>query len=518
MVLIKNPEAMKKSGESEFLTTTFDQALASLAQARERTNLELVCREVGTVTFLGNSIARVVGLPNVRSQEQVKFSDSSIGLAFNLDPHEIGVVLLDNHTAIKAGSQVQRTGRVLDTPVGEGLLGRVMTALGVPLDQAGPLPVLERRPLERPAPTIMERDPVSVPLQTGIKVIDALVPIGRGQRQLIIGDRQTGKTAIALDTILNQKKQNVICIYCAIGQRSDAVAQLIATLRGKGAMDYCIVVVASGEDTPALQYITPYAATTMAEYFMEKGRDVLIVYDDLIHHARAYRELSLLLRRPPGREAFPGDIFYLHSRLLERSTCLRSDLGGGSLTALPIVETEAGNLSAYIPTNLVSITDGQIYLTPTLFQRGVLPAVDVGRSVSRVGGKAQLPAYRAVAGDLRLMYSQFQELESFARFGTRLDESTQHTLARGRRLRAVLQQDQQHPLTVSQQIALLLAANAGLLDKVPIANVPKAEALICGAVEQQLPDVCQRILLDEKLTDKDCDLLLQMADGLINPQ
>lgn len=508
---------MEESRTSAPLMNASTQTLASFAQAREQTSLELSCQEVGTVTFLGNSIARVAGLPNVRSQEQVRFADGSMGLAFNLDPDEVGVVLLNNYTTIKAGSQVQRTGRVLDTPVGEGLLGRVVTALGIPLDQGGPLPVLERRPIERPAPTIMERSPVSVPLQTGIKVVDALVPIGRGQRQLILGDRQTGKTSIALDTMLNQKHQDVICIYCAIGQRSDAVAQLIATLHHQGAMDYCLVVVASGEDTPALQYITPYAATAMAEYFMEQGRDVLIVYDDLIHHARAYRELSLLLRRPPGREAFPGDIFYLHSRLLERATCLRSDLGGGSLTALPIVETEAGNLSAYIPTNLVSITDGQIYLTPTLFQQGLLPAVDVGRSVSRVGGKAQLPAYRAVAGDLRLMYSQFQELESFARFGTRLDESTQQTLARGRRIRAVLRQDQYHPLTVSQQIILLLTANAGLLDHVSIADIPQTEALLCGAVEQQLPDVCQRILLGKKLTDDDCELLLQIATQLLRP-
>ena len=509
------PDKHMEASQTPSLITAFNQALVSFDQAREQTNLELACREVGTVTFLGNSIVRVAGLPNVRSQEQVKFADGSIGLAFNLDPNEVGVVLLNNHTDLKAGSQVQRTGRVLDTPVGEGLLGRVVTALGTPLDRGGPLPLFERRPIERPAPTIMDRAPVRVPLQTGIKVIDALVPIGRGQRQLIVGDRQTGKTAIALDTMLNQKHQGVICIYCAIGQRSDAVAQLIATLRQTGAMDYCIVVVASGEDTPALQYITPYAATAMAEYFMEQGRDVLIVYDDLIHHARAYRELSLLLRRPPGREAFPGDIFYLHSRLLERATCLRPDLGGGSLTALPIVETEAGNLSAYIPTNLVSITDGQIYLTPTLFQKGLLPAVDVGRSVSRVGGKAQLPAYRAVAGDLRLMYSQFQELESFARFGTRLDESTQQTLVRGRRIRAVLRQNQQHPLTVSQQIALLLAANAGLLDDIPIANIPDAEMLLCRAVEQKLPDVCQRILLGEKLAEADLQALLQMAQEIV---
>jgi F-type H+-transporting ATPase subunit alpha len=337
------------------------------------------------------------------------------------------------------------------------------------------------------------------------------VPIGRGQRQLILGDRQTGKTAIAFDTILNQKDKDVICIYCAIGQRSDAVAKLIADLRRQRAMDYCVVVVANGEDTPGLQYITPYAATTMAEYFMEQGRDVLIVYDDLIHHARAYRELSLLLRRPPGREAFPGDIFYIHARLLERATCLRSELGGGSLTALPIVETEAGNLSAYIPTNLVSITDGQIYLTPTLFQKGILPAVDVGRSVSRVGGNAQLPAYRVVAGDLRLAYSQFQELESFARFSTRLDDDTQKRLVRGRHIRAVLSQPQYHLLTVTQQIALLLAASQGLLDALPLDQIPQFEAALATAVEAQLPDVCQRIEFGEKLSEGDRQALLNLA-------
>lgn len=499
------------------LTPVLTHTLTQVAQTVSATSFKLTCQEVGTITFLGNGIARATGLPNVRSQEQVTFADGTPGFAFNLDPDEVGLVLLDTNTTIAAGSDVQRTGRVLDTPVGEGLLGRVITALGAPLDQQGPLAVLERRPLERPAPAIMDRSPVNVPLQTGIKVIDALVPIGRGQRQLILGDRQTGKTAIALDTILNQKGKDVICIYCAIGQRSDAVAKLIAELRQRGAMDYCVVVVAGGDDAPGLQYITPYAATTMAEYFMEQGRDVLIVYDDLIHHARAYRELSLLLRRPPGREAFPGDIFYLHARLLERSTSLRPELGGGSLTALPIVETEAGNLSAYIPTNLVSITDGQIYLSPALFQKGMLPAVEVGRSVSRVGGKAQRPAYRAVAGALRLAYAQFQELESFARFGTRLDEATQHTLERGRRIRIVLQQHQYQPLSVSQQIALLLAANEGYLDGITLDHIPQAATDLCNAVESQLPDVCQRIELGDQLSEGDRHALLDLAELTFTP-
>lgn len=501
------PKPMASNILAPLLTETLDR----FAQAFERDPLPLTCQEIGTITFVGSGIARATGLPNVQSQEQVRFADGSPGLAFNLDVDEVGLILLGNREGVIAGSEVQRTGRVLDAPVGEGLLGRVIDATGRVLDDGRPLPVLERRPIERPAPGIMARAPVTVPLQTGIKVIDALVPIGRGQRQLIVGDRQTGKTAIALDTLLNQKDKGVICLYCAIGQRSDAVAKLIADLRRQGAMSYCTVVVASGDDSPGLQYITPYAATTMAEYFMDQGQDVLIIYDDLINHARAYRELSLLLRRPPGREAFPGDIFYIHARLLERATCLRPEFGGGSLTALPIIATEAGNLSGYIPTNLVSITDGQIYLVPTLFQKGILPAVDVGRSVSRVGGNAQLPAYKAVSGDLRLAYSQFQELESFARFSTRLDEATQQSLKRGACIRTVLQQDQYASFSVSQQIALLLAANEGLLDDVPLDRIPPFESAFTQAVEAQLPDVCQRIVLGETLTEGDRKALLDLA-------
>jgi F-type H+-transporting ATPase subunit alpha len=438
-----------------------------------------------------------------------------LGIAFNLDPEEVGVILLGDSQYLQAGDEVYRTGRVMDVPVGEALLGRVVTVMGQPLDGRGALDIAERRPVEREAPAILDRAPVTVPLQTGLKVVDALIPIGRGQRELIIGDRQTGKTAIAIDTILNQKDQDVICIYCAIGQRSAAIAKVIATLREQGAMVYTIVVVAAGQDPLGLQYITPYSATTMAEYFMEQGRDVLIVYDDLTHHARTYRELSLLLRRPPGREAYPGDIFYLHSRLLERATHLCPDLGGGSLTALPIIETQAQNMSAYIPTNLISITDGQIYLSPDLFQKSIFPAVDVGKSVSRVGGKTQLPAYQAVAGDLRLSYAQFQEVEVFARFGTQLDEQTQQTLDRGRRIREVLKQRQSQPLAAAEQIAILFAVTNGLFDSVPIEQLKEVEHHIAQTVTQQLPEVCDRIYSGSPLTQSDRDTLMHTLSRTI---
>ena len=357
----------------------------------------------------------------------------------------------------------------------------------------------------------MDRAPVTVPLQTGLKVIDALIPIGRGQRELILGDRQTGKTAIAIDTILNQRDQNVVCVYCAIGQRASAVAKAVATLREKGAMDYTVVVVTEGNDPPGLAYIAPYAATSIAEHFMEAGRDVLIVYDDLTHHARAYRELSLLLRRPPGREAFPGDIFYIHSRLLERATHLRTELGGGSLTALPIIETEAQNISAYIPTNLISITDGQIYLSPSLFELGVLPAVDVGKSVSRVGGKAQRAAYRAVAGDLKLAYAQFEELETFARFGARLDEDTRKIIEHGRRIRACLKQPEFAPVSVPAQIAVLLALTAELFDPVPLDQMTDAEHAVHEAAANIPAEVCARFETADKLSDEDRKTIIEIA-------
>ena len=405
----------------------------------------------------------------------------------------------------------------MDMAVGDGLLGRVIDPLGRPLDGNGPVASSKRLPIERPAAPIMDRAPVTVPLQTGLKVIDALIPVGRGQRELILGDRQTGKTAIAIDTILNQHDRNILCVYCAIGQRASAVAKAVATLREKGAMDYTVVVVAEGNDPPGLAYIAPYAATSIAEFFMEAGRDVLIIYDDLTHHARSYRELSLLLRRPPGREAFPGDIFYIHSRLLERATHLRKELGGGSLTALPIIETEAQDISAYIPTNLISITDGQIYLSPSLFELGVLPAVDVGKSVSRVGGKAQLAAYRAVAGDLKLAYAQFEELEAFSRFGARLDEDTRKIIEHGRRIRACLKQPELAPASVSEQIAVLLALSAELFDHVELNQMENAELALHQAAKDIPADVHERLNTAKKLSDEDREKIIQIARNALAP-
>ncbi|MFO8113599.1 MAG: alternate F1F0 ATPase, F1 subunit alpha, partial [Desulfosalsimonadaceae bacterium] len=395
--------------------------------------------------------------------------------------------------------------------VGNGLLGRVIDPLGRPLDGRGPVATSQRLPIERPAAAIMDRAPVTVPLQTGIKVIDALIPIGRGQRELILGDRQTGKTAIAVDTILNQRGKDVLCVYCAIGQRGAAIAKAVATFQQKDAMAHTVVVVTEGNDPPGLAYIAPYAATSIAESFMEAGRDVLIVYDDLTHHARAYRELSLLLRRPPGREAFPGDIFYIHSRLLERATHLRKELGGGSLTALPIIETEAQNISAYIPTNLISITDGQIYLSPSLFELGVLPAVDVGKSVSRVGGKAQRAAYRAVAGDLKLAYAQFEELETFARFGARLDEDNRKVIAHGRRIRACLKQPEFAPVSMPAQISVLLALTADLFDDVPLDRMTDAEQAVRKAAAEIPAQVSERLDIADTLSDADRETIIKIA-------
>ncbi len=472
---------------------------------------ELRTIEVGTITHVTSSIARVSGLGRVGAEELLRFPGNVAGFALSLAPDAIGVVLLDEGDRLRAGDEVRRTGRVVDVPVGDDLIGRVVDALGRPLDDRGPIAQERRRPIERDAPRILDRAPVSIPLQTGLKAVDALIPIGRGQRELIVGDRQTGKTAVAIDTILNQRETAVIAVYCAIGQRASSVAKVIADLDARGALDTTIVVVAGGEDPPGMQFIAPYAATTMAEHFMEQGRDVLIVYDDLTRHARAYRELSLLLRRPPGREAFPGDIFYIHSRLLERATHLRDALGGGSLTALPIIETEAQNISAYIPTNLISITDGQIYLSPNLFQKGQLPAIDVGRSVSRVGGEAQLPAYRAAAGDLRLSYAQFEELEAFARFGTRLDDETRRNLERGRRVREILRQPQYAPLTEIDQLAVLLAVAKGEFDTVALDRVGEAETRVQCAAGEQLTEISERIEAGEDLSDADRDRILEVV-------
>ncbi|MFH1137711.1 MAG: alternate F1F0 ATPase, F1 subunit alpha [Pseudomonadota bacterium] len=495
----------------ESLQNVFDAVFAGIRQVRETFTPRLTPREVGVITSVATGIAKVSGLPGVGFDELVTFPGDVLGIAFNVDAAEIGVVLLGEYWHLHAGDEVRRTGRVMDVAVGDGLLGRVIDPLGRPLDGNGPVAGNRRLPVERPAPPIMDRSPVTVPLQTGIKVIDALIPVGRGQRELILGDRRTGKTAIAIDTILNQRAQDVLCVYCAIGQRASAVAKAVATLREKGAMDYTVIVVTEGNDPPGLAYIAPYAATSIAESFMEAGRDVLIVYDDLTHHARAYRELSLLLRRPPGREAFPGDIFYIHSRLLERATHLRKEVGGGSLTALPVIETEAQDISAYIPTNLISITDGQIYLSPSLFELGVLPAVDVGKSVSRVGGKAQRAAYRAVAGNLKLAYAQFEELETFSRFGARLDEDTRKIIEHGRRIRACLKQQESTPVSSPAQIAVLLALTAALFDLVPLDQMTEAEHTVQEAAADIPPEVTERLDTAEKLSDEDRETIIQIA-------
>jgi F-type H+-transporting ATPase subunit alpha len=482
-----------------------------LEQHRSNIRLELY----GTVSFVGPGILQVDGLEGVQYEEIILFAGDRPGMALDLDETETGVVLLDESEGLAAGNEAYRTQRVMEVPVGEEILARVVDGRGRPLDGKAPLRTTERRAIEQPAPRIMDRSPVSVPLQTGLKVVDALIPIGRGQRELILGDRQTGKSAIAVDTIINQRDSDVICIYCAVGKRVAAVAKVISDLKKFDAMDYSTVVVATEEDPPGLQFVAPFAAMTVGEHFMHQGRDVLLVLDDLTRHARAYRELSLLLRRPPGREAYPGDIFYLHSRLLERSTHLNEKLGGGSLTALPIIETEAQNISAYIPTNLISITDGQIYLSPRLFSKGNLPAVDVGKSVSRVGGKTQLSAYREVAGDLRLSYSQFEELEAFSRFGTRMDEDTRQTLDRGRRVREVLKQPQYTPLPVAEQIAALVAVNEGVLDNISIEDIADAEKSIRQAIKEDQADLCKKITNGNNLEQKDIDTIRQTAENAL---
>jgi F-type H+-transporting ATPase subunit alpha len=505
------------NGTLESLQSVFDRAFAEIDQAQQGFIPQFAIHETGTITNVSTGIATVSGLPGAGFEELLEFPGGVSGIAFNVDEDEIGVVLLGEYSHLRAGDEVRRTGRVVDVAVGDGLLGRVIDSLGRPLDGNGPVISSARLPIERPAAAIMDRAPVTVPLQTGLKVVDALIPVGRGQRELILGDRQTGKTAIAIDTILNQGGKNVVCVYCSIGQRASAVAKVVANLREKGAMDYTVVVVAEGSDAPGLIYITPYAATSIAEHFMEAGRDVLIVYDDLTQHARAYREISLLLRRPPGREAFPGDIFYIHSRMLERATHLSKERGGGSLTALPVIETDAQDISAYIPTNLISITDGQIYLSPSLFELGVLPAVDVGKSVSRVGGQAQLAAYRAVAGDLKLAYAQFEELETFARFGARLDENTRRIIEHGRRIRACLKQPEFSPVAVPAQITELLALTGGLFDAVPLDQMTAAENAVQKGVAEVPPEVTARFETSAKLSDEDRKTVIELARKWLMP-
>ncbi len=495
------------------INTTFDE----LEKGRKNYSFSFMPREVGFVVSVSAGIVKIAGLPGAGFEELLKFPGGLFGIAYNIDENEIGAILLGEDFLLNAGDEVERTGRVMDIPVDNSLIGRVINPLGEPMDGKSNIAFKQRLPIERPAPAIMDRATVSVPLQTGLKVIDALIPIGRGQRELILGDRQTGKTAIAIDAILNQHDKNVLCVYCAIGQRASSVAKVIANLEKNGAMEYTIVVTTEGNNAPGLKYIAPYAATTIAEYFMEQGRDVLIVYDDLTHHARAYRELSLLLRRPPGREAFPGDIFYIHSRLLERSTHLSDKLKGGSLTALPIIETEAQNISAYIPTNLISITDGQIYLSPKLFELGILPAVDVGKSVSRVGGKAQLPAYRSTTGDLKLAYSQFEELESFSRFGTRLDTDTRKIIERGKRIRICFKQHELQPMSVPEQIVTLLALTSGLFDTIPIDKMEEAEVAL-QKMNPELPaKLLKRLFSDKELSNPDRETILDIAGKILEP-
>ncbi len=463
-----------------------------------------------------SGFVRIYGLDGIGLEELVKFKNNDYGIAFDLDHEEVIAILLGDHTTLNVGERVERLGRVMDVPVGFNLIGRVIDPLGRPLDGKGHLRAMSRLPIERASAAITDRSPVTQPLQTGIKAIDAMIPIGRGQRELIIGDRKTGKTTIAIDTILNQTEQDMICVYCAIGQRASAVAKVIDMLRTGGAMAYTVVVVAEGNEPAGLSYIAPYAASTIAEYFMEEGRDVLIVYDDLTQHARAYRELALLMRRPPGREAFPGDIFYIHSRLLERSTHLKDELGGGSLTALPIIETEEQNISAYIPTNLISITDGQIYLSPNLFELGVLPAIDIGKSVSRVGGKAQKAAYRAVVSDLKLSYTQYEELESFIRFGARLDEDSMRVIEHGRRIQACLKQSDTETVPFDEQILILIALQGHQFQHVPLEQMPMAQKALrelAGALE---PALRQRLSADEPLSEEDRKTLLEMTQETLD--
>ena len=432
--------------------------------------------ETGTILMVGDGIARASGLVNCMAGELLEFEDGSYGMAQNLEENSVSIVLFGSDENIGEGQTVKRTGKVVSVPVGEAMIGRVVNALGQPIDGAGPIDTQEFRAIESPAPGICERKSVHQPLQTGIKAIDSMIPIGRGQRELIIGDRQTGKTTIATDTIINQKGQDVICIYVAIGQKRSTVANLVENLTRNGAMDYTIVVAATASEASPLQYIAPYSGCAMGEYFMNKGKDVLIIYDDLSKHAVAYRALSLLIRRPPGREAYPGDVFYLHSRLLERAAKLDDEHGGGSLTALPIIETQAGDVSAYIPTNVISITDGQIFLETELFHSGVMPAVNPGISVSRVGGNAQIKAMKKVAGTLKLIYSQYRELQSFAQFGSDLDADTKERLEQGARIVEVLKQNQNAPVPVEKQVAILYAVTKGILSKVAVEDVKEYES------------------------------------------
>jgi F-type H+-transporting ATPase subunit alpha len=466
--------------------------------------------EVGTVVSVGDGIARIHGVERAMAGEMLEFPHNIFGIALNLEEESVGAVLLGHSTAIKEGDRVKRTGRIISVPVGDAMVGRVVNALGQPIDGKGAIASSESAPIERLAPGVVDRSPVKEPLQTGLKAIDGMVPIGRGQRELIIGDRQTGKTAVAIDAIINQKGLGVICIYNAIGQKQSTIAQVVRTLEEAGAMEYTIVVAAGASDPAPLLYISPYSACTIGEYFRDSGRHALCIYDDLSKHAQAYREISLLLRRPPGREAYPGDVFYLHSRLLERAAKLKKELGGGSLTALPIIETQAGDLSAYIPTNVISITDGQIFLEADLFNQGIRPAINVGNSVSRVGGSAQIKAMRQVAGSLRLDLAQYRELAGFAQFGSDLDQATQKQLNRGRRLVEILKQPQYQPLAVEKQVAIIYAATNGYLDSVPVERLRQYEEELYRYLDSRQTETMSTIV-EKKILDDDVKKTLNAA-------
>ena len=492
------------------LTNDITQGLLEQIKGFERT---LKAIDVGYVEEVGDGIARVGGLDDVRSQELVEFENGVLGIAFNLETDNVGVIIMGEYTNIKEGDEVRATGRIVSVPVGDGLVGRVVNTLGQPVDGRGPINATKRLPVERIAPGVIERRNVFRPVQTGIRAVDAMIPIGRGQRELIIGDRQTGKTAIALDTIINQKGKDLICIYVAIGQKRAQVASVVAMLEAYGAMEYTIVVVASASDPAALQYIAPYAGCAMGEYFMEDGRDALVIYDDLSKHAWAYRQVSLLLRRPPGREAYPGDVFYLHSRLLERAAQLSEERGGGSLTALPIIETLLGDLSAYIPTNVISITDGQLFLENDLFYSGVRPAVNTGLSVSRVGGDAQRQILRRVAGRLRSDMALFRSLAAFAQFGSDLDKATQQQLDRGMRLQEILKQPQYQPTPLVDQVALLTAGTRGQLDHVPVPQVKDWEEQFLSYFHATYPDFEEKVEASGyQLTEDTESILVQAVD------
>lgn len=501
---------MDVKNQFEERTDTFFRNATKIIERKEY-NPKL--EEIGFIKSLGKGVAVIEGLPSLEQDEIVLFAGGNKGIVFNLEEDYAEAVLLCQTEILGAGDEVKRSGMIADIPVGEELIGRVINPLGEVLDGGIELSGKLRLPIERDAPSIIAREQVNMPLQTGIIAIDSMIPIGKGQRELIIGDRQLGKTSIAVNAIINQKGKDVICIYCSIGQQSTGVAKILKKLRDTGAIDYTIVVVAAGDESPGMNFIAPYAATSIGEYFMENGKDVLIIYDDLGKHARSYREISLLLRRAPAREAYPGDIFYIHSRLLERSAKLNKEHGGGSMTALPIMELEGENLSAYIPTNLVSITDGQIYLSSKMFSEGLLPAIDTGKSVSRVGGKAQVSAYREAAGNLKLTYSQFEELEIFERFGSRLDDETKNKLVRGHRIRSIMCQREENTLDVAEQIVLIISALSGVFDTIEENDMEKAKKTVGNCVKYELNDITEKIKLGNKLDDGDKNRIKEIILG-----